>query len=154
MKHILSAAAVAVTAAFAASQGTAQEPGLLEAVRNGDLARAESFIAEGHDPNLPTDGKVGSAPLHEAAAGCHFDIALLLLKAGADPNAADIFGRTPLHFAAHYGCWNISRLLLEFGADLDAPDEDGRTPLDEAADGFRIGHADVVRLLEAAVATD
>ena len=139
MKHILSAAAVAI-AAVAASQGAAQETSLLDAVRNGDLELAERLILDGANPNLPEDER-GQTPLHVAAGHRHAAaIARRLLDAGANPNAADERGETPLHHAAFFGNVDIARLLLEAKADPNAPDDDGWTPLRYAAENR---HADV-----------
>ena len=58
--------------------------------------------------------------------------AAILLKAGADPNAADPQGRTPLHRAAAAGRHKIVKDLLEAGADPLSRDAEGRTPYEAA----------------------
>ena len=70
-----------------------------------------------------------------------FDAAQLLLAAGADPNAADAYGRAPLHAAAmraskrlggagsKSGTPDIVRALLARGADASLADANGWTPL-------------------------
>lgn len=81
--------------------------------------------------------------LHVAAAGYRVDIAKMLLKAGADPNAAQNHRRSrPLHYAVdgyvNSNLWNekrqvaMIRLLLKSGADIDAQDKNGATPLHRA----------------------
>jgi hypothetical protein len=86
---------------------------------------------------------VGDTALHLAAAGYRVEIMRLLLKAGADPNAAGNKRRsTPLHYAADGfitgPAWNAKRqvetirLLLQKGADIHRPDMNGATPLHRA----------------------
>lgn len=81
-------------------------------------------------------------PLHVAARLGHVELADLLLRRGADPDARDAEGWTPLlaacdtrctpptapeATAAH--CLQLCRLLLSAGADPDAADQDRRRPL-------------------------
>ena len=85
----------------------------------------------------------GDTGLHLAAAGYRVEIALCLLAAGADPNAANNHrsGR-PLHYAADgyviSANWNPKlqvatiQLLVEAGAEIDAPDKNGATALHRA----------------------
>jgi len=68
----------------------------------------------------------------------------LLLKAGADPRAADVSGLTALHYAAALGKSKAADALILDGADVDARDIHGITPLHLAAAG---GHTAIVTLL-------
>jgi ankyrin repeat protein len=68
----------------------------------------------------------------------------LLLKVGADVNAADTDGLTSLLLASERGHASVVRALLGKGANIDAEDARGRTALHHASRG---GHVDVVRLL-------
>ena len=85
----------------------------------------------------------GDTGLHLAAAALRLDEAWLLLRAGADPNAANRRGATPLHYACDPRprsavAWSresqarLIRLLAEHGADLERPDRGGATPLHRA----------------------
>jgi hypothetical protein len=54
----------------------------------------------------------------------------LILRLGADPNAADSHGATPFHLLAmNRGNLAQSRLLLEYGAHIDQTDGSRSTPL-------------------------
>ncbi len=56
----------------------------------------------------------------------------LLLKAGADVNAKNQYGKTALHYAAEAGNSLNVKALLDGGADKNIKDLEGRTPLDYA----------------------
>ena len=53
----------------------------------------------------------------------------LLLRAGADPNAANDFRMTPLSQACVNGSAALVELLLKAGADPNTPVATGETPL-------------------------
>jgi hypothetical protein len=85
----------------------------------------------------------GDTSLHLAAAGHRPEIVRLLLKAGADPNAARNRRRArPLHYAADAYLGNEEwdpelqvetiKLLLEAGASIDAQDRNGASALHRA----------------------
>lgn len=85
----------------------------------------------------------GDTALHLAAAGYRVELARLLIKAGADVNAAHNHRLgAPLHYAAdgyiNHPAWNpkrqaaMIRCLVEAGADVDARDKNGATPLHRA----------------------
>jgi ankyrin repeat protein len=82
----------------------------------------------------------------------------LLMKAGANINAADSQGRTAAHGAALWGLTEVIRFLHENGVDLTRKDSRGLTPLQTAlgqAGGFGFGgRAGVVRDETARVIAD
>jgi len=86
---------------------------------------------------------VGDTLLHLAAAGYRVEIVRLLLKAGADPNAANNRRKSsPLHYAADGfitgPAWDPKRqvetirCLIQNGGDLHLQDMNGATPLHRA----------------------
>jgi ankyrin repeat protein len=75
-------------------------------------------------------GDVGETALHCAAFWGRYEIARLLIDAGADVNALTDRQSTPLHDAARLRNVKIARFLLEKGAKPDARDKDNKTPLD------------------------
>jgi tankyrase len=86
---------------------------------------------------------IGDTALHLCAAALRVELARLLLKHGADVNAANRRGLRPLHYACDprpktRGVWNPSRqgklidLLVKSGADVDTVSNDGVTPLHRA----------------------
>jgi hypothetical protein len=97
----------------------------------------------------------GDTALHLASAGYRVEIARLLLRAGADPNAASNHRRSsPLHYAADGfisgPAWSAKRqvetirLLLDHGAHIHLQDKNGASPLHRAV---RTRSAAAVRLL-------
>src|ERR1019366_473782 len=85
--------------------------GVLEASRDGDLAKLEELVKS--DPALVSirDSKTGATPLHFAAARSDSAAAALLLSYHASVIAKDKEGKTPLHWAAEAGAMASVRLL-------------------------------------------
>jgi ankyrin repeat protein len=71
---------------------------LHHAVRQGNLESVEALIAGGANVNTPNEVD-GTTPLLMAAINGQFDVALKLIKAGADPNKASSSGLAPLYAA-------------------------------------------------------
>ncbi len=98
-------------------------------------AIVQHILDAGGDVEIANEGKrVGAAyetALHVAAWNSRYEIAKLLIDAGADVNSRNHTKSTPLHFAATRSHLPLIRLLLESGAQIDAQNEDGKTPLDE-----------------------
>ena len=77
----------------------------------------------------------GKTPLHEAARIGDKDLLALILRAGADVNAADEIGATPLVDAVNTGSADTARALLEYGAVPIIQDMYGRNAFHAAAEG-------------------
>ncbi|ORX52742.1 ankyrin [Hesseltinella vesiculosa] len=74
-------------------------------------------------------------PMHFAVKSQKPNLVRLLLKHGADVNAADRWGQTPLHWAIELSkkqtnrSMKVEQLLIDAGANVNAIDNLGRTPL-------------------------
>ncbi|MFK7818480.1 MAG: ankyrin repeat domain-containing protein [Planctomycetaceae bacterium] len=104
---------------------------LLEiAVLNGHQEIVQALLKAGCDPNTAGNGKINDfweTALHTAAGWSRFDIAQILIQAGADVKAPNGAKSTPLHTAAYAGDLEMVRLLLKSGANALALDIDGKT---------------------------
>jgi hypothetical protein len=83
-----------------------KHPKLLDAKRAQELGK-------------PSHGD-GYTPLQTAARYGHGEIVALLIKKGADVNAADGYGYTPLHLAAEGGHLDVVKELVRAGAKVEA----------------------------------
>jgi len=102
-----------------------------------------ALLAASATPVLPR--AAADAPVADAAMRRDAAKVRLLLKQGADVNAAQGDGMTALHWAASHGDVDEARMLISAGARLDAVTRNGNyTPLHLAAKG---GNVPVVRAL-------
>jgi Ankyrin repeats (3 copies) len=62
----------------------------------------------------------GHTPLQTAARHGHDEVVALLIRRGANLNAADGSGYTPLHLAAEGGHLDVVKRLVKAGAKVDA----------------------------------
>lgn len=146
----------ALAIAFFALTMNATAGALLDAVKAGDLAAAETAISQGADVNEKTGFLT---PLIAAILAANYEMTTLLLGNGADPNKAaaaniPLFmaagmndaafvqlllekgadarlaanGITALHRAAESGCLKCAELLLAAGADVNALTAEGAPP--------------------------
>ena len=112
---------------------------IFEASAAGDLERVKGLI--GDHPELANAVALdGFQPLGLACFFGHYEIARLLVEAGAEVNSPSKNPQKvmPLHSAAASRSLEIARLLLEHGADPDARQNDDFTPLHEAAHNGQI----------------
>ena len=99
---------------------------LLYAAREGCVECARHLIAAGADPDLEDPERI--TPLNMALLNLHFEFAAYMIKAGAEVDKWDLFGRSPLYMAA-----DVSTLPLKGnGAMAVIPSEDSVTALDVA----------------------
>lgn len=121
---------------------------LREAALHGDAATVREMLATSAGAAAVNAADVqGFTPLLYASKEGHDDVALDLLRGGADGAAASSDGWTALHGAAEHGLHRLAEFLLLLGEPRPAVDvatSDGTTPLMVAA--FR-GRLAVVRLL-------
>uniref|UniRef100_A0A6A7FX52 Ankyrin-1-like n=1 Tax=Hirondellea gigas TaxID=1518452 RepID=A0A6A7FX52_9CRUS len=86
----------------------------------------------------------GNTALHYAVQRNHDYIVSELLKAGANPDQANIAELTPLHLAAGNGLLSVLDTLLKNGACINSRTVNHSTPLHLATDG---GHTTIVEKL-------
>jgi len=119
---------------------------LFQAIRVRDLEKMRTILDA--DREQASVGDVtGWTPLHEAASmpAPGFTQAVeLLLKHGADANAASADGTTALHWAAYMGDERAVAAMIRAKANVNARGEGGKTPLHLAA---AFGKTAVVGLL-------
>ena len=114
-----------------------------DAAQNRDGAALQSLLRQKADVTLAQPD--GTTALHWAAHWNDLDMANLLLRAGARPNAANRYGDTPLAEAATLGNPALIGALLKAGADAKTlTTADGETVLMTAA---RAGNTEAFKLL-------
>lgn len=98
---------------------------------------ARFLVLKGAEVNLPSKNGFNVFPIHSAVANNSYNIAKILLEAGAYPNVCQKSGVAPLHSAAQLGNIELIILLLEHGAEVTLRMEGGKLPADLAAEkGF------------------
>lgn len=90
------------------------------------------LLESGADVDTPSRNGLKVTPLNSAAAGRHYEIAMLLLERGANPNMRQSGDFVPLHAAAQNGQIEMVKILLQYGADKDLKNADGKTARDLA----------------------
>ena len=73
---------------------------------------------------------LSTVPLHNSCSYGHLEVSELLIKAGAEVNAADLWQYTPLHEAAAKSRLEVCSLLLAHGADPTLVNCHGKSVLD------------------------
>jgi ankyrin repeat protein len=87
------------------------------AAQDGDLLRVMELIGSGHSINFIDEA--GKTALHYAVKNENFEVAKLLIEAGADINAHDEAGiaNTPLADVAATCSLEMAKFLINAGAD-------------------------------------
>jgi ankyrin repeat protein len=144
---ILSAATSLGMPAAAAGQSrvataAAAEATLVEAVKAGNMAKAQALLQRRADVNAADAD--GSTALHWAIHRDDLDTATLLIRAGANVHAANRYGVPPLSLACTNANAAAIELLLKAGADPNVALPEGETALLTAA---RTGNPEAVKVL-------
>jgi len=121
----------------------AQAQDILEAAKQGDLARVKELV-NGVPQLENTSDENGRTPLHWAARGVHVEILAYLIDKGANVDAQDINLVTPLHSVCSRGHVEGARILIDANADVSSAMFDLSTPLHLAVTS---GNAELVSLL-------
>ena len=117
----------------AAADEAPVQPNIDVAIAKGDIEDVKRHLAKNPEV-LKKGGKENSRPpLEQAILRNKTDIAILLLKSGADPNTTNASKRTPLHIAIDRNNPQAVQALLDAGADPNVRDQAGWTPLHHAA---------------------
>jgi ankyrin repeat protein len=111
----------------------------------GQADVVEFLLSKGANTNSASNNNMRVMPLHSAVASKDFAISEMLLKHGADVNAAQADDFTPLHEAAQNGQIEMVELILKYKPDINARKTDGKTPL---ALAIEYKHDDVAELLQ------
>lgn len=110
----------------------------------GHVEVVRFLLESGAEVNTPSQNGLKVTPLHSAAAGRHYEIAMLLLERGANPNLRQEGDFVPLHSAAMNGQIEMVKVLLQYGADKDLTSADGKAARDFALEN---GHKIVADVL-------
>jgi len=102
---------------------------LMHAILDSDysLGMIEALIASGVNINIK-DKEQSWTALAFAARDCTQDVCKVLLDAGADIDAVDVFGNTPLFRAVMAGREDNIGLLVSYGANPNIENNSGVSP--------------------------
>lgn len=104
-----------------------------EAIAKGDLNDVQLHVAANPE-SLNKGGRENSRPpLEQAVLRNKTEIALYLIKSGAETNTLNASKRTPLHLAVDRNNPKLATALVQAGAKPNEQDADGWTPLHHAA---------------------
>jgi ankyrin repeat protein len=110
----------------------------------GHVEVVRFLLESGAEVNTLSRNGLKVTPLNSAAAGRHYEIAMLLLERDANPNIRQEGDFVPLHSAAMNGQIEMVKILLQYGADKDLKSLDGKTARDYALEN---GHKIVAEVL-------
>ena len=138
------AAVAQAPAGQAAARSDSIDRRLVQAAQRQDTEAVRALLGERVDVDMPQAD--GATPLAWAVHWDALDMADLLIRAGANANAANDLGVTPLMLASTNGGAPMVERLLQAGADHAVARSTGETALMMAS---RTGSVAVVRLLVA-----
>jgi uncharacterized protein len=96
---------------------------VLDAARTANWDSVRTLASKGlTKESVNTADSDGNRPLHWAVRADELEVARLLLRAGADPNAQTRLGVTALYLAAQNGDADMVKALLAAGADANQVD--------------------------------
>ena len=103
---------------------------IFKAIEEHDLNRVMEIISQGFNVNIHTEGGAFLTPLLDAIDeidyGGSIEMVRLLIQAGADVNAWDLYQASNPLIKAMWGEHDdVVRLLLEVGADPNVKDKEG-----------------------------
>lgn len=117
-------------------------------LRRRDHEIVRGSLAGGFDPNPPERNaqglRPGVVPLVAAVEAGDLEMIDILLRGGALPDRAQVYGQTALSYAASEQRLDIVERLLAAGADPEPFDEWGDTPLRSAAAHGNLGLLDML----------
>ena len=111
-------------------------PFMKHLIDNGNLDHVKFMVSHGANLNLTflvEERNSRRSLLMHAIDKNQTEIALLLMKNGADINFKDDFGWTAVHFACFKGNYDILIYLISMDANLNLKDQMGRTPIQVAS---------------------
>jgi ankyrin repeat protein len=134
--------AIALLLSTVSLLGARSDALLADAAEKMDRAAIRTLLQQHVDVNTPQID--GMTALHWATYQDDLDTEELLVRAGANVNAANRYGVTPLSLACTNGNGAMVDMLLKAGADPNTPVPGGETPLMTAA---RVGKLGPVKAL-------
>src|SRR4051812_26751849 len=135
-------AALFSTPAAAQTAAARRDTRLVEALKSGDTAAAQALLQKRADVNVPEAD--GTTALHWAVRMNDLNLVNRLLRAGANPKAANRYEVTPIQLACLNGSAEAVGRLIEAGESANATGPYGETALMVCA---RSGNPETARVL-------
>jgi len=106
-----------------------------DAIAKNDISKVKALLNSKPKLNKTLDSRAAPTYLTQASRLGRTEIALLLIKSGANVDFPDGDGMTPLLHACQIGNLKIAEALIHAGADVNDPNKWGETPLMVAKNG-------------------